>query len=95
MIATVKPEPATDAENIAWLIVVLDLIVVIVASITFFVQSGEYDGDPAGAAMVLGVAVPLLGLGLVPALILMGLRQLLPRLRSVPGGEKVTDAENG
>lgn len=74
--------PQTAAEKASWVLFGIATGVVLVAWVIFRLQSESYDGEPEAAFAVMIAAIPLIGLGLVPALILTGIRQLLPALRS-------------
>lgn len=84
--------PATGAERASWAVFGIALGIVIVAWVTFVIQMDQYDGEPEVALAIMTAALPLVGLGLVPALILTGLRQLLPvRSRPVDNADAAAD----
>lgn len=70
--------PATGAERAAWAVFGIALGIVLIAWVFYLTQLEQYDGEPEVAFAVMTASLPLVGLGLVPALILTGLRQLLP-----------------
>lgn len=70
--------PATGAERASWAVFGIALGIVLIAWIMYVIQLDQYDGEPEVAFAIMTAALPLVGLGLVPALILTGLRQLLP-----------------
>lgn len=84
--------PATAAENAAWAMFVLATIVSIIAFINFIAASADYAGNTEGPLAVLTIALPLAGLGLVPALLLAGIRGMLPALAARAGAVHDADA---
>lgn len=87
-----QKQHATGAENAAWTVFVLAAIVAVIAFITYMAKVREYDGEPEVALVIFTASLSLAGLGLVPGLILAGIRQLLPALALSAGAVDDADA---
>lgn len=75
---TPMTEPTTlAAETFAWWMVGIAVAVAFFSALAYMGQVNDYQGDPTTALGWLTVALTLMGLMLVPALILTGMRQLL------------------
>jgi len=81
----------TNAEKAAWAVFAVAGLIAVGSAMFLGVQLEAYDGEPEVPLAILTAALPLVGLGLVPALILAGIRQLLPRLSVGPRAVHDTD----
>lgn len=79
----------TRAESAAWWLFGTAVAVWAVATFIFFAEADRYDGNPLVPAGLADMFWHLSGLLLVPALILTGIRQLMPLLtRHVGRGDR-------
>lgn len=69
----------TSAEKTAWWILAAGLGVALIAGLFFVSEIGKYNGNPEAALAWVILGASTCGLALVPALILSGARQLIPR----------------
>ena len=88
----IQQTKATGAEKAAWVVFGVALAIVLAAWAVYMAQLDTYGGEPEVPFAIMTAALPLVGLGLVPALILTGVRQLLaPRAWSVDDANATAD----
>lgn len=84
--------PATGAERASWVVFGIAAGIFAIAYVVYMIELDDYSGEPEVPFGIMIAVLPLVGLGLVPALILTGLRQLLSaRAGSVDDADATTD----
>lgn len=71
----------TGAEQTAWWGVGIGVAIFLIALLTFSTVSGHYDADTAAPSAWMFIGAGIAGFMLVPAILLTGIRSLLPDRR--------------
>ncbi|GAA3948994.1 hypothetical protein [Microbacterium soli] len=69
---------STGAEAVAWWIAGIGAGIFVIAIFVFFSESSDVWGDTSGPLAWMVIGATIAGIGFVPAIILTGVRQLLP-----------------